>query len=63
MSCEKDRYHTFALQPTGWRIEMTKVVNNTCAKCGVPIGALVRTCGETKGDPRTEGVCLKESKS
>lgn len=39
---------------------MTKVVNNTCAKCGAPIGALVRTCGETKGDPRTEGVCLKE---
>lgn len=41
---------------------MTKIVNNICAKCGAPIGALVRTCGETKGDPRTEGSCLKEVK-
>lgn len=39
---------------------MTKIVNSKCKKCGATIGAYVETCGETAGDPKTKGICLKD---
>lgn len=41
---------------------MVKIINQKCVKCGATIGAFVSTCGETQGDPKTKGVCLKEKK-
>lgn len=37
---------------------MPNTKRKTCRTCGKSCGYLVDYCGETKGDPKTKGVCL-----